>query len=451
MKNSHGFALAVTLLFLLLLTLFGFSVLMLAGNYYASTRNLFEKENARITCNQAIHLMIDRHNLESAEPRFFQDAAIWQGIRMTPFTWNDHEITASLEKPWSTAEINRLSAVSRKGPYAAGRMAQVRQRRLEDFAIYVDDALDLRTASLFDGPVFARGGVRLGVTGTSFRNTVQGLVEPREFASFRRENLQNFLYPEVVTSPGGGFFRQEAQTRGFVIAGHHAAFWKSDRYELNLDLLQIEKQPRNRWRLRYDGVDLGIAAQPLLWFDDTVAVSQAAAAPVFLVQKPAAPLYIASAGDVRILTSLHAPEDSAFRHPLALAAEDALYVDGSAPRVLCLQALLIAFGSDRAGGEERSLLIEPGGLPVPEEQLRWFRAAVAGSAFLMEEQHRNTLLQALENNERIAWFRGGLALSKKWLEPEEPVHLHFQGGADAYPLLPSLPFVYIVEGSERWL
>ena len=134
MTNTKGFALTVTLLFLLLMTLFGFSVLMLADSYYSSTRNFFEKENARIACNQAIHLMIDRHNLDPAPQRFFTDPEIWQGITMTPFVWNDHEIGAFLAKPWSATEPNQLTAVARKGRYSASRLVQNRQRRFEDFA-----------------------------------------------------------------------------------------------------------------------------------------------------------------------------------------------------------------------------------------------------------------------------------------------------------------------------
>ena len=451
MNNTKGFALAVTLLFLLLMTLFGFSVLMLAGNYYASARNFFEKENARIACNQAIRLMIDRHNLDNAPQRFFVDPRIWQGTRMTPFLWNDHEITASLAKPWSGAEPNELTTASRKGRYAASRLAQIRQRRMEDFALYLDDSAELTGASLFDGPVFTRSGLRLDVPGTRFRATVQGTVEPKEFTTFRKENLQILAYPEAAPFVGATFFRDEARSKGLVVAPRHPAFWRTSRYELNLDLLELEKQPRNRWRLRYDGLDLGIASEPLLWFDDSVAVSQPASPPVFLITKPSVPIYIASAADILILTSLHPPEDVSYRHPVALAAEDALYIDSSAPRALCLEALLIGLGSDPFDDSQHSLFIEPGGQPLTADQLTWFRSEILSSAFLLEEERRNAVLAALEGGERIVWFRGGLVLSKTWKEPDGPVQIHFQGGADSFPLLPALPFVYMVEGREQWL
>lgn len=448
---KKGFALAMTLLFLLLLTLFGFSLLLIAGNYYASTRNLFEKENARIVCDQAVRVMIDRHNLDPATPRFFFDTRIWQQKQMAPFSLIQHDITASFTKLWSPTEANTLTTSARRGPYAATRRLQVRQRRLEDFALYLDGSQELGNDSLFDGPVFLRESLTLDVPGVVFRRTVQGLIQPPENATFRRKNLQVFPYPEAASFLGAGFFHQQALSSGIMIGAHNPLFWKDTRYEINLDLIQCEKQPRNKWRIRYNGVVLGTVAELILWFDDNLAVSQHTLPPPFLSKKSAAPLYIASAQDVLIETAIHAQEDGAYRYPIALAAEDALYIESAVPQAVCIEALLIALGSDVMGERESSLFITGGAEPMSEEEIAWFRANITTSAFLLEDQQKGRLLGALESGERIVWFRGGLVLARGWVLPDEYVHLHFQSSNDIYTLLPSFPFVYIVEGSEQWL
>jgi hypothetical protein len=63
-----GFGLLVALLFVLILTLFSFTVLTLAGSYYASTRSFFEIQNARLNADQAASTLVDRHNLAGQHP-----------------------------------------------------------------------------------------------------------------------------------------------------------------------------------------------------------------------------------------------------------------------------------------------------------------------------------------------------------------------------------------------
>lgn len=449
MKN--GFALAITLLFLLLLVLLGFSLLVIAGNYYASTRNLLEKENDRIACEQAIRAMLDRHNLGPTQPRFFFDPQVWQKKKMRPFRWMEYEISASIAKNWDSAAPNTLTTTARKATYAVSREVQIRQKRFEDFALYLDGDQDLDHMALFDGPGFVRGTLNLFGSGSLFRQPVQGNIQPREHAVFRRSSSQVLAYPEAASWLGPGFFQQQAQSRGVIITSHNPLFWTGSRYEFNFDLIQVENRPGNLWRINYNGANLGTVPELLLWFDDTVSVSQSSPLPAFLIQKPNAPLYVASARDIVIRTGIHAVEDTAFRHPISLAADHVLRLDSTIPKAVCLDVFLLALGAEPSGETERSLFIADGGAGLDENELDQFRSAIITSAFLVETQQRMDLERALELGERIVWFRGGLVLARGWAQNADPVNLHFQSGSDAFPLLPPLPFIYEVEGSERWL
>lgn len=449
MKSRNGFALLLTLLFVLLFTLFGFAILLLAGNYYASARTVFEKENARLACDQAVRLMVDRHNLADGSPRFFFDPSLWLTRRLAPFQWNGHEITASFDKPWSALGPNVLQAAARKGPFSASQVVEVRQRRIEDFALYTDALQELPCASLFDGPVFAREGIRLDVPGASFRSVTQGEVDPEGFATLRRPTLQKLDYPKADDLASAATFHQEAQKNGYVVPPQHPSFWTGGHYECNFDLLQLVKKPHNKWLVRYGGSDLAVVVRPILWFDGPVAVSQNAAKGAFSIPRPVLPVYVASAAGITILTDLHAMEDSGFRYPLALVAGGAVRIDSSAPAALRLEALVLALGWETSGSSRFSLLIEPSTRPATEEQKHAFRADVMASGFLLEDEMRANLLSELNAGEPVVWFRGGLALTESWLI-SNGVHVHFQGSSDVYPLIPALPFVTIIEGSRLW-
>src|SRR3972149_7383649 len=151
--TMKGFALLLSLLLLLLLTLFGFSLLLMAGSHYASARSLFENENARIACESAAWFLVGAHNSESGGPRFFQNPQSWSGEHMRPFDWNGYRVTGKLSAPWTAAADNLFTLAARKGTYQAQVQMTLRQRRPENFALFADDVLTLPTASLVDGLV----------------------------------------------------------------------------------------------------------------------------------------------------------------------------------------------------------------------------------------------------------------------------------------------------------
>src|SRR5262245_23037238 len=131
MKN--GFALVLSLMFLLVLTLLALILLLISGSYYASAHNLFENENARIACEQVTRLMVDTHNFDPAVPRFFHDPLHWQGQQLVPYAWNGYTVNAQLKSPWNLSTANELQVSVSKGRYNSSLNCSVDQIRLEDF------------------------------------------------------------------------------------------------------------------------------------------------------------------------------------------------------------------------------------------------------------------------------------------------------------------------------
>jgi hypothetical protein len=442
-----GFALGITLLFLFLLTLCGFAILLIAGNYYSSVRNLMENENARMLCESATEEMVDRHNLDSDNPRFFFDPLSWQKLVMKPYKRMGYTISANLSAAWNPQTMNRLTVSARKGQYLGEQLAGVSQIRLENFAFYSDTSLILPLSSLFDGLVFVRDSMELMQPEVRFREVAQGRFFPEENASFRRKTSKTLSYPEVTSLFTAGSFASTALTNGIMISGKNPLFWQSSGYQIDLNLLQIDPVGK-KWQIRYKGTDVAITSTLLLWFDDVLIIRQAdQSIPFFSSQKPKVPLYLGSGSALVLESSLLPVEGNAFRHPLCLISAGVIRIASKVPFASRFQSCLIALGADPLGA---SLVIDPGGTPLSILQKDQFMFEVNSSPFLFEDSKREAVKTALENQQKIVWFRGSVITESQLSFSGDVNQVHFQASSDIYPLLPSLPFVRIVEGSKQW-
>lgn len=444
-----GFALLFSILFLLLLTLFGLAMLSMAEGYYASTRHLIDDQNARIACEQAAKQLIDRHNLEAGVPRLFFDPRSWDGLAITPFAYSDFTISGSLQAPWSSISPNPLTISARKGPHVAQQQFQVGQRRFENFALYSDAGSVLPGESLVDGLVFSREPLNLIEPGVEFREIVQADVAPEYFASFRKRTSQEFEYPRISDLMNVDRFAGLAQHSGFTVKQHAPSFWKTDHYELELDQLQITLKRKN-WEISYKGFWIGTAAELVLYFDGPLTVKQSDAPPPFLPAKPEAALIIVSNSTLRISTGLHDVNSAAFRHPLCLISGAAIHLTSELPLSVLIHACLIALGSEDHDGEWMSLIIEPGTLPATDTRKAAFLDDFRASNALLHEAVLNAATLAVQNDEQVVWIRGGLILESGLSLPPDLKQLHLQASTSVFPGLPALPFVYCMEGTQQW-
>lgn len=449
MKN--GFALVLSLMFLLVLTLLALILLLVSGTYYASAHNLFENENARIACEQVTRLMVDTHNFDPAIPRFFHDPAHWQGKQLVPYVWNGYTVTGQLKSVWNLSAVNDIQVNISKGRYNSSLNCNLDQIRLEDFALYVNTTQTLPVASLIDGRVFAPNGLDLQTPIVRFRDFIEGSVTPTLNASFRKTTAQTIAYPPITTLRTSGQFLTEAQTKGLYITAHHPLFWNGSEYELNLDLIQLQKQPGNRWRVLYDAVDLGIIRSLHIGFDDVVRIKQSyAQIPHLSDSKTIVPIYFSTASNVLLDSSLQSIESANFRHPICVAATGSISITELAPAFVRIQAFLIAFGSSSHDGLDSSLILIPGSNPISNTELDSWRTEINESTFSVETDKRDSLLNVLQNGGKAIWFRGSIALTASIFAAEDLNELHFESSHFDYLYIPSFPFVKIIEGSQQW-
>jgi hypothetical protein len=449
MKN--GFALVLSLMFLLVLTLLALILLLVSGAYHASAHNLFENENARIACEQVTRLMVDTHNFDPAIPRFFHDPAHWQGKQLIPYAWNGYTVTGRLKSVWNLSAVNDIQVNVSKGRYNSSLNCNIDQIRLEDFALYLNTNQSLPAASLIDGRVFVPNGLDLQNPTVRFRDFVEGSVTPTLNASFRKTTAQTIAYPALTTLRTAGQFLTEAQSKGLYITAHNPVFWNGSAYELNLDLIQFQKQPGNRWRVLYNAVDLGIIKSLHIGFDDVVRIKQSfAQIPHLSDSKTIVPVYFSSASNALVDSSLQSIESVNFRHPICVAATGSISITELAPTFVRIQALLIAFGSSDHDGLDSSLILIPGSNPVSSAEVDSWRAEIYESAFSVEADKRDSLLTVLQNGGKAIWFRGSLALTASIFIAEDLNELHFESSHFDYLYIPSFPFVKIVEGSQQW-
>ncbi len=441
-----GFAIVAALLFLLIMTLFGFSVLLMASGHYSSSRSLFEKENARIACEAAAQWIVMQHNASNTSPPYLFDSRNWNGTELRSFQWNSHTISGKFEAPWTSTGTNRMTLTARKGPFVAVQTLELRQIRLENFALFSTQPQLLINSSLFDGVVYARGGIELQRPSTRFREFVYAGIQPEYFASLRKRTLQAPHFPNPEQMIPAATLKDDALKTGIAISNRDALFWDEDHYHLDLDQLQISAVS-GLWQVQYKGRDLGRHGSLILWFDADLRIGHAEP-PVTPIpsSKPRAPLYVVSSGDIQIDSNLSPLESAFWIHPLCVISENAIHLLSSIPSACHLDACLIAFGSGDTGG----LRIEAGGRGLTTTERDQFLFAVWNSAFLVEEEKKIALLDALNAGQKIVWFRGSVILNAPVYGSSDLSQLHFGSSEESYSLLPSLSFVYIVEGSRQW-
>ena len=449
MKN--GFALVLSLMFLLVLTLLALILLLISASYYASAHNLFENENARIACEQVTRLMVDTHNFDTAVPRFFHDPAHWQGKQLVPYVWNGYTVTGQLKSIWNLSAINDVQINVSKGRYSSSLDCSIDQIRLEDFALYLNTPQSLPAASLIDGRVFVPNGMDLQNPIVRFRDFVEGSVTPTLNASFRKTTEQTIVYPALTSLRTAAQFLTEAQTKGLFITAQNPIFWNGSEYELDLDLIQLQKQSGNRWRVLYDAIDLGIVRSLHIGFDDVVRIKQFyAQIPHLTDSKSIVPIYLFSTSNVLVDSSLQSIESVNHRHPICIAANGSISITEIAPAFVRIQALLIAFGSSNHNGMDSSLILIPGSSSVSTAELDSWKTEIYESTFSVESEKRDSLLSLLQNGGKAIWLRGSVALTASIFVSDDVDQLHFESSHFDYLYFPSFPFVKIVEGSQQW-
>ncbi|HSE41466.1 MAG TPA: hypothetical protein VLH08_11960 [Acidobacteriota bacterium] len=451
MKNKNGFALVLSLMFLLVLTLLALVLLLISATYYASARNLHQNEYARLACEQSSRLMVDTHNLELATPRFFHDPLRWNGQNLIPFSWNGYTVSGRLNAAWQSVGPNSFRVVVTKGKYNSRVDLRVVQIRLEDFAFYADAAQTFSTASLIDGRVFVPNGLNLELSTVRFRDYLQGSVAPEAYASFRKTTQQVIPFPQLTAIRTLDDFFQAARTGGLLINSQNPVFWNGVEYELNLDLLVLQPQPFQRWRILYNGTDLGIVSSLHFWFDDAVRIRQTFHETAHLPDtKILQPMYVSSISNVFLDSSVQPIESATHRHPICLAAGGAIQVSSSSPQLVRIHALLIAYGSAVYSGTDSSLIVNPGSASVSSAEITSWKNEIGRSSFLVEPEKKAALLSVLDGGGKIVWFQDTVALAQTISITDDVSEVHFQASKFTYNFLPSFPFVTIVEGSQQW-
>ena len=430
MRPVKGFALLLSLLFVLILTIFAFGMLLLAQDHYAAAKTLYDSENARILCESAGQYLVQQHNYVS--PRFFVDPFAWTGIQMKPFDWNGYRISGNVTAPWKVASFNVFQLEAARARSVAKLELPLEQLRLEHFAFFSDAPQSLNSSTLVDGLVFVRGGLTLNKN-SRFRDLVYAEVSPEHFASYKRNAPAPLQFPEIA----------EINTlpQGFVITSSDPRFWKGDRYELNLDDLQVAPSSTG-WTLQYNHEMLGESPVLVLTFDDNVRVfQQFSEIPALNSNQQLSPLYVRSNKDIELVSSLQTLLRS-HQHPLLFDAARTIRIEPQ-QSALRIEACLIGRG-------EVSLDVRTGSQPLTVAELDSWIGEITRSAFLFEQQKREELLQALHGGQKVVWFRGCVAVRGS-LETTEVTQIHFESSrAIRYGMLNSFPFIRIVEGRQRW-
>lgn len=431
MHPVRGFAILLSLLLVLVLTIFAYWMLLLAENHYAATRMLFDSENARIASEAVATQLVMQHN--TTAPGFFADPARWTGLEMKQFLWNDYEINGTLEAPWNPIGINLLRLQAERKRSFARMELPVRQLRFEDFALFSDVTQTLTTSTLFDGSVFVRDGLTIEQP-VRFREAVHNEVSPSYFASYRRKNGLPLQFPDL-SAP--------AWPAGLSITGSATPFWQSDHYELDLDRLEFSRS-NDLWQVKYQGIVIGQVSALVLAFDADVHVSQTFREIARLPSgKPSVSLYVASTGNVVIEGSIQSLQGSANEHPLVVYSEKSIRISGGSSAIR-VQACLISSGSP-------SLQFQPGESPPPQAVKDAWIAEMQGSAFTVEPEKRAELIHALNASEKIVWLRGSIGIKHSFVSSPGVTQLHFEACPQIHDVIPSFRFVQILEGRQKWL
>ena len=430
MRAVKGFALLLSLLLVLMLTIFAYWMLLLAEKHHAATRILYDTENARIIAEAAANRLVLQHNLQA--PGVFTDPANWSGLQLKPFFLNEYRIAGSLATPWNDTAINLLQLQAEKKRSFARMELPVRQIRLEDFALFSDVAQTLSTSTLFDGMLFVRDGLTLEQP-VRFREAVHNNVSPSYHASYRKPN-RIWLDFQPLIAP--------ALSGSLNITDEAGPFWQSDHYELDLDKLSISRTS-DSWEILYNGIPIGESQTLMLAFDRSVHISQSFRELPHL-PGPLTPvtLSIASKEDLIIKTSIQSLQINQQEYRLLLYSESLIRISNpfSAVRI---DACILSSGKP-------SLQVEAGANPIPGSDLDSWIHEMHGSAFVLEPEAKGTFLKALQSNQKIVWFRGSVALKGSLVVAADITQLHFEACRSLHPPIPSFPFVEIVEEKKKW-
>ena len=432
---AKGFALVLSLLLVMILTIFAYWMLLLVQNHYSATKTLFDSDNARTISEAATFHLVRRHNTEV--PRFFTDPQEWNQLQMQPFTWNNYAFSGNLEAPWDPVAVNQFTLRARKARSLAEMQLPLRQIRMEDFAFFSDTQQHLAASTLFDGLVFVRSGLTLD--GPSlFRGQVHNEASPSHFATYKRKTSPWIDFPslDVLFPPGW-------KSEGFPISAKDPRFWDVDHYELDLDQLQLIRSGA-AWEVKYKNNTLGEASALILSFDDNVHIHQTyRELPHLPSAKVDAPLYIASSADILVKSDVQRLEGSTNEHGICLIAAKTLQVvpEKKSARI---EACLLSSG-------EPSAHVDTGSLSLSDIEKQSWISEIHASTFLMEPIKKEEFLDALNKDQKIVWFRGTVGVQGTLNIATDVTQLHFEACRKIYPLLLSFPFVQVVEGMEKWL
>ena len=433
MRAVKGFAIFMSLMLVLIFTVFTFWMLLVTQAHYAASRTLFENENARIISETATQNMVLDHN--NQQPRFFVDPQKWNQLNLKPYAWNGYSISGSLATQWSPLLVNILNLRAAKGRYASEIQVPVRQIRLEDFALFSDSGQSLSTSTLFEGSVFVRSGLTLNKP-SIFREIVINDVSPAYNALYRKTYRPDWDFPLLPDLFPSGW-----NTGGLKITTKNPLFWQVNQYVLDLDALDISASGKD-WQIRYKGISLGNTSKLILSFDDQVSVRQTFAEIPHLpsVQQELS-LYIHSSSEITLETSVQNQQGKTYSIAFCFVSEKSMRISpqASAARI---SASLIAL---------EDLFVNAGVNSTDDPEKQSWSSEIQRSTFLLEPLKKQELLQALNNNEKVVWCRGSVGVHGTIHVSADLIQLHFEARKKNHALIPSFPFVEIVEGREQWL
>jgi hypothetical protein len=198
-------------------------------------------------------------------------------------------------------------------------------------------------------------------------------------------------------------------------------------------------------------VDLGVFRSLHLSFDDILRVKQTVVSPNPLPSnKPLVPLCLSSSSDIELSTNLQTLAGVNAEHPLLLIAQKVIRLSSELPLGSYFGATAVALGSQIVGSEEFSVLMDAGGQVLTPAEKQAFLTEIRNSSFVLDATKRDALITALQNDRKVVWFRGTLALRAGIQESADLQELHFESSRYKFSLLPPFPYVQQLESTRKW-
>ena len=431
MRIVNGYALFLSLMLILMLSVFAFWLLLMSEAHYAASRALFEGDNARIISDAALQYLVQLHNHQ--QPRFFTDPYRWNQLQLKPFWWNQYQISGALNASWNASQPNAFTLRADKGRYASELQATVRQLRLEDFALFSNSSQTIATSTLFDGAVYMPS-LTLNKS-CRFRECVFNEVSPSYYASYRRKSTTYLDFSAITDLFPAGW-----NAGSILIQSKNPLFWQTDHYSFDLDALDVSAVGK-KWRIFYQGKSIGDATFPGIIFDDRVQVHQTYREMSWLsTGKPDLSFYVSATGDFIFKSSVQTLQGQSLALRLCFVTSKNISIspDSTATR---MNATLVAIGDIEA--DTGSAVLDP-------IQKKSWQSEIRGSAFLIEPVLNTDLLAALNNGEKILWFRGTVAFMGDFHGSADLKNIHYEATRKIHSALGSFPYTEIVEGGEQW-